>query len=270
MIDALYTEGIYTGYRYYYKAGVPVRWPFGYGLSYTSFDYANLNIKEKTVTVTVKNIGDRAGAEVVQLYIGAPQDGIHRPVRELKGFKKIFLQPGESTTVSFELEDRSYSIWQNGWKIPGGTYTIHIADLSESIKISGESIDIPAWQKESWYQSCKGKPTLKDWELLTGKTYTVPVLKKGKFTMNNTVMEMKDYSFVMRIMVKVVERIVAEVNGCKVDYDNPDFRMMINTSLGAPLRSMQIAGGVKDGIMQGLLDMANGHFFRGIGKMIKG
>ncbi len=270
MIDALYTEGIYTGYRYYDKAGIPVRWPFGYGLSYTSFDYTNLNIKEKTVTVTVKNIGDRAGAEVVQLYIGAPQDGIHRPVRELKGFKKIFLQPGESTTVSFELEDRSYSIWQNGWKIPGGTYTIHIADLSESIKISGESIDIPAWQKESWYQSCKGKPTLKDWELLTGKTYTVPVLKKGKFTMNNTVMEMKDYSFVMRIMVKVVERIVAKVNGCKVDYDNPDFRMMINTSLGAPLRSMQIAGGVKDGIMQGLLDMANGHFFRGIGKMIKG
>lgn len=270
MIDALYTEGIYTGYRYYDKAGVPVRWPFGYGLSYTSFDYANLNIKEKTVTVTVKNTGDRAGAEVVQLYIGAPQDGIHRPVRELKGFKKIFLQPGESTTVSFELEDRSYSIWQNGWKIPGGTYTVHIADLSESINIAGESIDIPAWQKESWYQSCKGKPTLKDWELPTGKTYTAPVVKKGQFTMNNTVMEMKDYSFVMKIMVKVVERIVAEVNGCKVDYDNPDFRMMINTSLGAPLRSMQIAGGIKDGIMQGLLDMANGHFFRGIGKMIKG
>ncbi|HRR36093.1 MAG TPA: glycosyl hydrolase, partial [Clostridia bacterium] len=119
-------------------------------------------------------------------------------------------------------------------------------------------------------QSCKGKPTLKDWELLTGKTYTAPVVKKGRFTMNNTVMEMKDYSFVMKIMVKVVERIVAKVNGCKVDYDNPDFRMMINSSLGAPLRSMQIAGGVKDGIMQGLLDMANGHFFRGIGKMIKG
>lgn len=116
--DALYQEGIYVGYRYYDKADVKVRWPFGYGLSYTDFTYSDLEISEKAensigtdrngacdVSITVTNTGSRSGAEVVQLYIAPPQEGLHRPVRELKGFQKVFLQPGESTKVSFVLEE---------------------------------------------------------------------------------------------------------------------------------------------------------------------
>ena len=88
--------------------------------------------------------------------------------------------------------------------------------------------------------------------------------------MDSTVVEMKDYSLIMKIMYKAVEATVAKGFGGKKDYENPEFRMLIASSAGAPLRSMQISGGMKDGLMQGLLEMANGHFFRGIWKMIKG
>ena len=268
--DALYQEGIYVGYRYYEKAGVPVRWPFGYGLSYTAFAYSGLTAEGDWVSVSVKNTGTCAGAEVVQLYIGAPQDGLHRPLRELKDFQKVFLQPGESRTVTFSLTDRSFALWQDGWKIPGGTYTVCIGNLTASIQKSGETLPIPAWQKESWYAHCSGKPNRSDWEAMLGRKYTSPVLKKGSFTMDNTVMEMKDYSLIMKIMFKAVEATVAKGYGGKRDYDNPNFRMQMASSAGAPIRSMMISGGMKGGLLPGMLEMANGHFFRGIRKMIRG
>lgn len=268
--DALYQEGVYVGYRYYDKAGVPVRWPFGYGLSYTEFAYSDLTVEGDTVTVTVRNTGKRAGAEVVQLYLAAPQEGLHRPVRELKGFQKVHLQPGESETVRFILIDRNFAVWQDGWKVPGGTYTVCIGGLTAEIKKSGDDLPIPAWQKGSWYERCAGKPNPADWERMLGHSYTPPVLKKGSFTMDNTVVEMKDYSLMMKIMFKAVESTVAKGFGGKKDYENPDFRMMMNASAGAPLRSMQISGGMKGGVLPGMLEMANGHFLRGIWKMIKG
>ena len=103
-----------------------------------------------------------------------------------------------------------------------------------------------------------------------GKPYLPPTLKKGSFTMDNTVMEMKDYSLIMKIMFKAVELVIAKGSGRKIDYENPEFRMLINSSLGGPLRGMQISGAVKGGIFPGLLEMANGHFFKGLLKMITG
>ena len=268
--DALYQEGIYVGYRCYDKAGVPARWPFGYGLSYTAFAYSGLTAEGDRVSVTVKNTGTCAGAEVVQLYIGAPQDGLHRPLRELKGFQKVFLQPGESRTVTFSLTDRSFALWQDGWKVPGGTYTVCIGNLTASIQKSGETLPIPAWQKESWYAHCSGKPNRADWEAVLRHRYTPPVLKKGSFTMDNTVMEMKDHSLIMKIMFRAVEATIAKGFDGKKDYENPEFRMLMNSSAGSPLRSMQISGGMKGGVLPGMLEMANGHFYRGIRKKIKG
>ncbi len=268
--DALYQEGVYVGYRYYDKSGMPVRWPFGYGLSYTEFAYSDLAVSGNTVSVTVKNTGKCAGAEVVRLYIGTPQDGLHRPVRELKGFQKVFLQPGESRTVMFGLTDRSFALWQEGWKVPAGQYTVSIGGLTAAIEKNGETLPIPAWQTGSWYQKCIGKPNQADWETMLGRHYTLPVLKKGSFTMDNTVMEMKDYSLMMKIMFKAVEATIAKGFGGKKDYENPEFRMLMNSSAGSPLRSMMISGGMKDGVMPGMLEIANGHFFRGIWKMITG
>ncbi len=276
--DALYQEGLYVGYRYYDKAKVQVRWPFGYGLSYTSFEYSDLKVSASEVSVAITNNGSVAGKEVVQLFVRAPETGtqarVHRPIRELKGFKKVYLEPGQSTTVNFKLNDRSFAIWNGNWVVPGGEYQIEIGDLQEKVQLEGNfkpnydsssNIDFP-----TWYDTCQGKPNLKDWEKLIGKPYTPPVLKKGQFTMDNTVLEMKDYSFIMKIMYKATEKVITKGFEGKPDYDNPEFKMLMTSSVGAPLRSMQISGGIKDGVFQGMLDMANGHFFKGLWKMIKG
>ena len=268
--DALYQEGVYVGYRYYDKAGVPVRWRFGYGLSYTTFAYSDLTVEGDSVSVTVKNTGSLAGAEVAQLYVEAPQDGLHRPLRELKGFRKVFLQPDESQTVRFTLTDRSFALWQDGWKIPAGQYTVSIGGLTATIDKHGDTLPILAWQTDSWYERCTGKPNPVDWEGMLGRHYEPPVLKKGSFTMDNTVMEMKDHSLIMKIMFKAVESTIAKGFDGKKDYENPEFRMLMNSSAGSPLRSMMISGGMKGGVLPGMLEMANGHFFRGIRKMITG
>lgn len=268
--DALYLEGVYVGYRYYDKARKAVRWPFGYGLSYTSFGYSELRVEGRRVSVTVANTGKLAGAEVVQLYVRPPQDGVHRPVRELKGFQKVFLQSGEAKTLSFALEDRAFALWQDGWKVPAGTYGVEVAGLTAAIWVEGDTLPAPDWQAGSWYETCSGTPGQAGWEKILGRTYTPATLRKGEFTMDNTVREMKDHSFIMKIMYKAVEATIAKGCGGKADYENPEFRMLMESSAGSPLRSMQISGGMKGGIFQGLLDMANGHFFRGIKKMIGG
>ena len=268
--DALYEEGLYVGYRYYDKSGTAVRWPFGYGLSYTEFSYSDLTVNGDTVSVTVRNTGTLAGAEVVQLYIRAPQDGLHRPLRELKGFQKIFLEPGQRQTVTFSLTDRSFALWADGWKVPDGTYAVQIGNLSADLEIAGETLPVPGWQAGSFYESCTGKPDQAQWEAMLGRRYAPTVLKKGSFTMDNTVEEMKDYSLIMKIMFKAVEATVAKGYGGKKDYENPEFRMLMNSSAGSPLRSMQISGGMKGGVLPGMLEMANGHFFRGLWRMIRG
>ena len=88
--------------------------------------------------------------------------------------------------------------------------------------------------------------------------------------MENSVEEMKDHSLIMKIMYKAVEKTIAKGCGGKIDYDNPEFKMMMAASAGSPIRSMAISGGMNDGLFQGMVDMANGHFFKGIIRMIKG
>lgn len=265
----LYLEGVYVGYRYYDKARKAVRWPFGHGLSYTTFGYSDLKAEGGTVRVTVANTGSLAGAEVVQLYVRPPQNGVHRPVRELKGFQKVFLRPGESKTVVFHLGDRAFALWQDGWRAPAGTYGVEVGGLAAQIRVDGETLPGPSWQAGSWYESCQGAPTQADWETMLGRKYAPSILKKGQFTMDNTVMEMKDHSLIMKIMYKAVETTIAKGFGGKADYENPEFRMLMESSAGGPLRSMQIPGGMKGGLMQGPLDMANGHFFTGVCKMMR-
>ncbi len=277
--DALYYEGIYLGYRYYDKANKPVRWPFGYGLSYTTFSYSNLKIEDKIVSVTITNTGKVEGKEIAQLYVGFNGQGLHCPVKELKGFKKVSLRPNESETVEFQLDERSFAIWQDGWKIQNGIYTIYVGPnsaelpLTQQINIQGKLLQIPSWQENSWYMDCKEEVSFSDWEKMIGRKYIEPTLKKGQFTMDNSVAEMRDFSIVMKIMYKAIESTIAKGFNGKKDYENPNFRMMMNASAESPLRSMQISGGkvgVNAGIFEGLLAMANGHYIKGIMKMIKG
>ncbi len=143
-----YQEGIYVGYRYYDKKKMPVRYPFGYGLSYTEFSYSDLKLDKTamkdtdtlTVSVTVKNTGKMAGKEVVQLYVSSP-DQIQRPVRELKQFAKVFLEPGEEKEVVMTLDKRSfagYSEKLHDWYAPSGTYTIAVGRSSRDMILEGK------------------------------------------------------------------------------------------------------------------------------------
>ena len=163
-----YAEGVFVGYRYYDTKKMDVLFPFGHGLSYTEFEYSNMQVKPNEgfddsdfdiiginsgaiVTVDVKNIGDRAGKEIVQLYISDKTGSTNRPVHELKGFEKISLEPGETKTVTFELDKRSFA-WYcteiSDWYAANGRYTIEIGKssrdivLEQDIELSG-SFQLP-------------------------------------------------------------------------------------------------------------------------------
>ena len=139
--DVVYAEGVFMGYRYYQKKKIDVNFSFGYGLSYTTFSYDEIKVDGNKVTVKVTNTGKDAGKEAVQLYVGAPKSFVERPVKELKGFEKIFLEPGESKTVEFELCDRSFAYYDvrvNDWRVETGEYTIYVG---------GSSVDTPLTAK---------------------------------------------------------------------------------------------------------------------------
>lgn len=134
-----YREGLYVGYRYYDTAGVPTAFPFGYGLSYTSFAYSDLKADEKGVTLTVTNTGSCTGAEVVQLYVAKPDAKVFRPVKELKGFTKVQLEAGESKTVTIPLDDKAFRYWNvktDRWEVEGGSYQLLVGASSADIRLT--------------------------------------------------------------------------------------------------------------------------------------
>ena len=131
-------EGLYVGYRYFDTAGVPVKYPFGHGLSYTEFAYSDLLIAGGSVTFTVKNVGKVKGAEVAQLYVSAHTGGMFRPRKELKGFARVELAPGEERLVEIQLHDRSFAVWsvpENAWVVEPGDYDILIGASSADIRL---------------------------------------------------------------------------------------------------------------------------------------
>ena len=134
-----YREGLYVGYRYYDTAGVPTAFPFGYGLSYTTFAYSDLKADETGVTLTVTNTGSCAGAEVVQLYVAKPDAKIFRPAKELKGFAKVYLAAGESKTVTIPLDDKAFRYWNvktDRWEVEGGSYQLLAGASSADIRLT--------------------------------------------------------------------------------------------------------------------------------------
>ncbi len=144
---AVYNEGVFVGYRYYDRKKMDVLFPFGYGLSYTNFQYSNLTLSadsicdtdQLTVTVDVTNTGSIAGKEVVQLYVGDCESTVFRPARELKGFEKVALAPGETKTVTFTLGKRAFAYWNaqlNDWHVETGDFTIEIGHSSRDIELT--------------------------------------------------------------------------------------------------------------------------------------
>ena len=142
-----YKEGIFVGYRYYDMKDMPVLFPFGYGLSYTTFEYSNIKVSSNsikdtdtlTVTVDVTNTGSVAGKEVVQLYVKDCQSTVVRPIKELKGFEKVFLEPNQTKTVTFTLNKRSFAYYNvdiNDWFVETGDFEVLVGKSSRDIVLS--------------------------------------------------------------------------------------------------------------------------------------
>lgn len=133
---AEYRESIFVGYRYFDKAKVEVKYPFGFGLSYTKFEYSNLVVDESGASFNIKNIGNVEGKEVAQMYIGLPNSLLYRPEKELKGFIKVSLKPGESKNVKIPFDDYSFRVFNsktNKWEVESGEYLIKIGSSSRDI-----------------------------------------------------------------------------------------------------------------------------------------
>lgn len=152
-----YREGIFAGYRYYDQWQIPVRFPFGFGLSYTSFAYSDLEVNQAGTAFTITNTGERAGAETAQLYIGMADSRIFRAKKELKGFKKVFLNSGESQRIEIPFDDKTFRFWNTGkgrWETEKGIYQIYVGASISDIRLQGElpvegtSVDIPFRQDE--------------------------------------------------------------------------------------------------------------------------
>lgn len=162
----LYGERIYVGYRYYDTLGIGVAYPFGFGLGYTSFERHGVTVEvpkraeaAALVTLTVTNTGDRLGSDVVQVYVHAPHAQVDRPRRELRGFAKVTLDPGESRTVSVELDQRAFAYWDGEWVVEPGEYVVEIGASSRDIYSSHTiTLDVPERVRPLDYDS-----TLNEW-----------------------------------------------------------------------------------------------------------
>lgn len=280
-----YRESIYIGYRYYDAVGAEVNYPFGYGLSYTTFQYSNLNIRSIgenrfEVLIDVENTGHVAGKEVVQLYISKPDSVIFRALRELKGFAKVTLDPGEKKTVTFTLDQdsfRYFNIKAKAFCVEGGKYNICVGKSSRDILLEG-IVDVIGDKKEELlksdmeflteYINPKIPFTVSDEQftrLLGHKPPSYDSKSKPIYDASSSIGDIKD-TFVGKIICKFINR--------KSDLleDNADAGMKkmaeaMITSM--PLRAMTMTGTVSLNQVDGIVHMANGHYIRGIAKIFK-
>lgn len=274
-----YREGLYVGYRYYETAQVPVLFPFGFGLSYTTFAYSDLKAAPEKVTFTLTNTGKTDGAEVTQLYISAKNSKVYRPAKELKGFSKVFLKAGESKDVTIKLDDKAFryfNIRTNHFEVEGGEYEVLIGasasdiKLSKCVSIQGTDAPPPCDQdKMADYYSGNVK-NISDTEFAALLGHDIPAGNwdaAGLLDMNDALCQMYYAKNVLaRLAYKVLTKMLkkAEAKG------KPNLNLLFIYNM--PFRGIaKMTGGVVSMEMaEGILTMVNGHFFKGFGRLAGG
>jgi len=268
-----YREGLYVGYRYYQTAGVPVAFPFGYGLSYTSFAYSNLQAASNGVTLTVTNTGKRAGAEIVQLYVAKPGAEVLRPAQELKGFAKVQLQPGESKTVTIPLDDKAFRYWNtktDSWEVEGGSYELRVGASSADIRltavveVAGTGAPNPyAGKHLPHYTSGKVQSVPDDeWATLLGR----PVQQgKVKIDRNMTLGELNHSRSPLGWLIWLV--LTALLNA-SYKRGKPDLNVLFQYNM--PLRALakMTSGAISMGMVDGIVMELQGFWIIGLVRVI--
>ena len=280
-----YRESIYVGYRYYDTVGQDVLFPFGHGLSYTRFDYRDLNLEADgdgvLVRLKVRNAGDMAGKEIVQVYVHDVESTAFRPAKELKGFTKIYLEPGEETEVSIALDRRAfayYDVAQRAWVVEAGEFEVLIGASSRDIRLAGK-IWMDSEQQVSpvdriklavYYDFLQKRPVRQaEFETLLGHPVPPNVMpQKGSYTFNTPVCDMQE-SFLGRQVYRIMEKQIGKMlQGME---DTPMGWLMTAMMQEAPLRSILMMGDgtLNRGQLEALLLMINGRFFKGLGAFLK-
>ena len=276
---ALYRESIFIGYRYYQAAHKKVRWPFGYGLSYTTFAYKDLTLssdhfdpaKGVDVTLTVQNTGSVAGKETVQLYVAPQIPVLFCAPRQLRAFAKVALAPGEEKTVSFHLKADAFQYYdtaEHGWRTEGGVYDIEAAASSEDIRLKAP-IDVEGdveprdLRKVTPLYYERGGFSNREFAAIYGRPLPLPRQPGQRpFTMNTTAGEL-DGTFAGKMLAKLVARHMGGGTG------SDDLSRMFQAMLAdMPLRGLKTFGIPLNNLV-GFLYMANGNFMGGLGKALK-
>jgi len=266
-----------VGYRYFETANVPVLFPFGFGLSYTSFEYSDLKVSGKEATFTLKNSGKRDGAEVAQLYVSKPDGDVFRHVKELKGFAKVFLKAGESKTVTIPLDDKAFRYFNvdtNRFEMEGGTWTVMIGASVADIKLSG-AVEVQGTEAKSPYDKAKfGKYFSGDiravsdgeFEALLGRP--IPDGSwSGILDMNDAICQLY---YAKSGLARFVYKILTNKLNKSIEKGEPDLNITFIYNM--PFRGIaKMAGGMCTMEMtEGILTIVNGHFFKGLGAVIGG
>jgi len=283
-----YRESIFVGYRYYDTAEKDV-YPFGYGLSYTTFKYSDLKIRKNEVCFTVKNTGKFKGAEISQLYIGLEDSRIFRAVKELKGFARVELESGQKKKVSIPLERgaegviRSFAYYNTAvkkWAVEGGEYTIYIGSSSRDIQLKGNvkvdgdrnELELVSQIETSpvYFSLPKGPLVIPEAQFvaLTGKPLPpLDYVPGSPFTLDNTLSDLQTKPlgrFAAKRVLKAMEKHAAEIG----EDEGQILKAMITHM---PLRSIVMMSGGKfsKAAAEIVLEIANGKAFSGIIKLLQ-
>jgi beta-glucosidase len=273
---AEYREGLFVGYRYYTTAGVPVTFPFGFGLSYTTFAYSGLAATQESATVTVTNTGAAAGSDVVQVYVRRETAGVHRPDRTLAGFARVELAPGESATVTVPLGAAAFRHWDlrtRSWEVERGTWTVlagaNVADLplTTAVEVAGTvpaAADDPAPAR---YRTgdVRHVPDA-DFAALLGRPVP-PASWSGPLGVNDALGRMQT---ARSPLARLAYRVLALLRDRADRKGKPDLNILF--LLNMPFRAIgkMTNGMVSAEMVDGIVRIVNGHFFSGAGATVRG
>ena len=268
-----YREGLYIGYRYFTTAEKAVRFPFGYGMSYTTFAYSDMAADEQGVSLTVTNTGSVAGTEIVQLYVAKKNSELFRPAKELKGFARVTLAPGEKQRITIMLDDKAFRFWNvkaNRWEIEGGEYELLVGAsvedirLCEKISVHGTATVHPYEDRDldCYYKGDVLRVSDADFEKLLGH----PIPKdKTKIDRNLTLGELNHARSPLGWLVWLVLTILLDVSYKR---GKPDLNILFQYNM--PLRALakMTNGAISMGMVDGIVMELQGFWILGLVRVI--
>ena len=270
---AEYREGLYIGYRYYDTANIPVRYPFGHGLSYTTFLYSDIHAEKDRVTFTIANVGAWDGAEVAQVYVSCKDGNVFRPQKELKGFAKVFLKAGESRTVSVSLDDKTFryfNVKTNRWEVESGIYSISVASdaahvrLSANIRVEGTNAPAPYGALPGYESGRITRISEEEYRDLLG--HPIPDGHwGGELTRNDAICQLY---YAKTGAARLVYKILTHMKEKSEAKGIPDLNILFVYNM--PFRALaKMSGGLmSDRMVDDVVLLVNGHFWRGLGRLI--